>query len=278
MALPPLLVTKEEIEREREELRRLRVEYDLKWRDLYRVVLRIRYWQRRVATLESRFRELRLLGWPRLTGPERREYLELRDIRIPDAKARLAEWETRRTPIEEEIRRQRPIIRAAEEHLRRKVVEEFIGDEACSGYDIYYDPHAKIYRIRDPETHELIREDKKLAVALTASIETKVGHDVPITLEITAVTYVTKMGLTDLVTLDKAMEKTTMQWLRDQGWGALLHAFEKIGIEYNGETHVEAIKLYPFTVPDYPTLHFYVERKSRYIPKRIYEGEKTIGA
>lgn len=221
--------------------------------------------------------------------------LEARRIRYPPVSVVERAYITRRL---EEVAREREHILAEMRHIRttelavldeeidrerREIAkkippppappEELIGDESCSGYDIWFDLTDNIYRIRDPDTKELIREEDKIAVALTASIRTGKGHDVPIALEITAVTYITEMSLSEIVTLEKNLERTTMNWLRQEGWGALLPSFEKIGVELNGETHVDHVGLYPFSVPDHPEIHFYVERRSRYIKKRTYQGE-----
>jgi len=274
-----LLVSLKELQREKEELRRLREEYNAKWKRLRAIVYRVRHWERRIADLEDLLAALKA-GLPGTW----RAYVNVRDIRLPNARGRLFYWGEEREAKIREIIEEREVIRAAEAQIKLKVLEEWIGDEACSGYDIYYGMEYSeaegrevgVYQIRDPDTHELIRTDDKLAVAMSASISTDVGHDVPITLEIMAVTFVREMNLTDLTRLDTAMERATMDWLKEQGWGALLHAFEKIGVEYNGETHVKAVKLYPFTVPDYPTIHFIVERRSRYVKERTYEGEKEV--
>ena len=151
-----------------------------------------------------------------------------------------------------------------------------IGPEECSGYQIYYHPDEKIYKIRHPETNELIREDKKLAVEWTGTIDTNVGHDVPITLEITAVTYVTEADDTEISRIETEMDRRILKWLIETGWGPLARALEATSSAYNGETHVKTAKLYPFTVPDYPQMHILCERRSRYIPERTYEETVTI--
>lgn len=115
-------VSREEYEREVEELKRLREEYEPKWRRLYHIVSRIRYWERRIATLEARFAELRRIGWRYLHAPERREYLRIRDIELPKARAYWLGWDTERTGILTEIRRQRADIRRLEEEIARKIV------------------------------------------------------------------------------------------------------------------------------------------------------------
>lgn len=246
---------------------------------------------RRKRRLEREWRSLR----GRLGGLARSRSLLVRRLPYVDIIERVRIGE-RITAIDRESERLRTQMRhirdtelpmlneeidAERRELSEKILppplrEELIGDESCSGYDIYFDLDEKIYVVRDPDTRELIRREYKIAVALTASIRTGVGHDVPITLEITAVTYISEMDSADIITLERTLETETMNWLREQGWGALLRAFEKIGVEFNGETHVDAVGLYPFRVPDFPRVHFYVERRSRYIKKRYYEGEVSI--
>jgi len=115
-------VSREEYERQVAELNRLRGEYDAAWRRLYYVVSRIRFWERRIATLEARFAELRRIGWARLRAPERREYLRIRDVALPRARASLDRWDRERTAIISEIRRLREEIARLEAEIARKVV------------------------------------------------------------------------------------------------------------------------------------------------------------
>ena len=121
-------VPRAEYELEVRELRRLREEIEPKWRRLRAVVARVRFWESRIATLETRFVELRRIGWPRLRAPERREYREIRDRRLPEARVRHLLWGDERESIIIEIQRQRiPIIRLEEAiALKIVVVKEMI--------------------------------------------------------------------------------------------------------------------------------------------------------
>ena len=117
-----IFVSPEEIEREKEELAKLRATLDEVLRR-QRYLARMReYWERRLRTYEARFEELRRIGWPRLRAPERREYLRLRDELIPRARERLEFWRTEQDRhFKETIRPLMDKIREAEEELARKV-------------------------------------------------------------------------------------------------------------------------------------------------------------
>lgn len=285
-----------------------RREYDEKWRRLRQVTRNIRYWEKRIGTLNKRFADLRKTGWRNLKGPQRAEYQRIRGL-IPLGTARQMYWTDEQTTIINEINAERDkfnylrdsiatlraIIRderreysglklavdTLQEDIPRKVVEEFLGDESCSGNDIYWNPLRKEYTVRKPKTKEqligdLVRRDKRLGVTYTASIETGKGHDVPLTVEITTVTFVREMDSAAIADVERRLDQKTMQHMTEHGWSNLMDAFEKKGIEYNGEQHIKNIKLYPFTVPEYPMAHIYIERKSRYIPERKYEQDISL--
>ena len=174
--------------------------------------------------------------------------------------------------LDEEIERERRVI--AEKIVPPPVREERVADEECTGYDIFYDLDDKIYNIRDPETRELIRRENKICMELTASIETGGGHDVPVVVEITCTCYVKEKGLTDLIAAEKKVEASLREWLIEQGWANLIHAFIKEGVAYNGEEHVKAEARYPWFIPDYPKVHVLVEKKRP--RRRIYEGDFEV--
>jgi hypothetical protein len=159
--LSALKVSKEEYDREVEELKRLRNEYNAKWSRLYYIVSRIRYWETRIANLTSRLEELRRIGWIHLKGPERREYLHLRDVDIPRARAYRLGWDTERVSILTEIRREKEEIRRLEAEIARKVVvpvlhrikirlynEEISPDSPTGQFQGWFDIDA----IMDPKT------------------------------------------------------------------------------------------------------------------------------
>ncbi|MEM2568156.1 MAG: hypothetical protein QXH20_06795 [Candidatus Bathyarchaeia archaeon] len=286
-------VTKEEYELElrelarlRLELARLRAEFDEKWEKLRRCAANIRYNEARLAELTSRLEALRRIGWARLTGAERAEYLRLRDRLIPEARTRIAYWTSQRDAVIAEIYREMPEIRRLEEAVRteearikRKVIvvppkEEYIGDEECSGYDLYFNLDTRKYVVRHPTTKEIIREEEKICMELTASISTETGHDVPLIVEISATTLVKDMDLSRLLSAEKEVEEGLRRWLIEQGWGNVIHAYEKVGVAYNGEKHIIETGWYTWTVPNYPRVHVYVEKKE---PRRAeYEGEYTV--
>lgn len=351
----PRYVSREEYEAEIADLQRRRREYNGKWDNLRRIVANIRRWERVIADLEARYGELARTGWLRLRGPERREYLQIRDTRLPRARAYWMGWDTERTSIIAEIKREREDIRTVEAAIAskvvvviykltitvnnpewgttapapgsydyvekttasvtaipkegytldywqldgveyvphpgdtvnilmdknhtltailKKIIEELIADEECTGYDIFYDVERKKYVVRDPKTKEKIREENKICMELTASIETSEGHEVPVVVEITCTTYVKQMSLSELVKAEKAVEEGLRKWLIEQGWEALMHGFEKVGVAYNGEEHIKKAGRYTWFVHDYPRVNVLVEKKQP--RERTYKGEFTV--
>jgi len=157
------------------------------------------------------------------------------------------------------------------EFIRVPPEEEWISTEECSGLDIYYNTETKKYVIRDPDTLEKLREDKKIAMELTASIKTSGGHDKPVVVEITATTYLKEKDSAETIATEKQVNTALKDWLTEQGWERLIHAYEKVGVAYNGETHVKTVGRYPWEIPDHPKVHALVEKKK---PRsRTYEGE-----
>jgi ribosomal protein S25 len=152
--------------------------------------------------------------------------------------------------------------------------EELIGDEECSGYDIWFNLDTETYMVREPKTYRLIREERKICMELTYSIETHEGHEVPLIVEITTTTLVEKMGLSDLINVAKDIDRRLKDWLIENNWGNVIHAVTKTGEAFNGEKHIEETGWYPWIVPDYPRVYVYVEKKEP--RRREYEGEFTV--
>lgn len=148
---------------------------------------------------------------------------------------------------------------------------EWISTEECTGYDIYFNPETLKYIIRDPETKEIIREETKIAMELTASIKTSGGHDKPVVVEITATTYLKEKDSAEVIATEKQVNTALTDWLTEQGWERLIHAYEKVGSAYNSETHIRKVGRYPWEIPSYPKVHVLVEKKKP--RKRTYEGE-----
>lgn len=303
-----IAVAQKELSEAEKEFLRAREEYDAKWRRLRQVTRNMRYWQTRIATLTARYEGLRAIGWRYLRGTQRPEYQRLRGL-LPAAHARLMYWTDEQTTIINEINAERPRftylkdvilgisetlrelraeynsvkanIATLEDQISRKVIEEWLGDEACSGNDIWWNALNKQYVVRKPRTKgqligELVRREKKLGITYTASIETGKGHDVPLTVEITTVTLVREKDLAAIAEVERQLDRKTMDYMVQNAWANLMPSFEKKGIEFNGEHHILNIRLYPFKVPDYPTAHLLIERKSRYIPDRKYEADISL--
>jgi len=230
--------------------------------DYFRELSRLGVKTRRRRELRSEYyRTLALIRW----YPERREELLARAREIREAI----------TVLDEDIAYERELI-------AKKVIvpppppprEELIGDEECSGYDIWFNLDTRKYVVRHPETKAFIREEEKICMELTASIETHTGHEVPLIVEMTATTLVKDMSLSELVRAEKQVEGRLMEWLIEQGWGNVIHAFTKTAVAYNGQKHIEETKWYAWRVPDYPKVYVYVEKREPRVG--TYEGEFTV--
>ena len=190
-------VSKEEYERELRELGSLRREYDAKWASLRRIVANIRRWERIIADLETRFAELRRAGWPRLRALERREYLAIRDVRLPRARAYLLGWDTERTSIIIEIKREREDIRRLEAEIALKiiivvppkpivaVVDSITGHLIVYLDELFKDRQVWLYH---EERKEYIEPIQNVKIEYTFSVETE-GHE-DIFAEVTAWTII----------------------------------------------------------------------------------------
>jgi len=152
--------------------------------------------------------------------------------------------------------------------------EQFIADEECSGYSIYYDLDNEIYNVRDPDTKELIRSEEKICLELTASIDTHEGHDVPLTVEITTTSYVKQKTIGELVTTERDTEKALRDYLIAIGFENVIKGFVKEGVAYNGEKHIQQRGWYTWQVPDFGDTHAFIEKK--HPRERKYEGDFKV--
>lgn len=151
--------------------------------------------------------------------------------------------------------------------------EELIGDEEVTGLTIYYHTKKRKYMVRHPETAELVRVEDTLLIETTASLATDVGHDVPVNLEITAITTVTETSASEVFRITKEngpIELALILWMKqDLKFGALARAVDTIDHAFMGQSQ-EGTRGYPCPAPAYPTLGAWVERRSRYIGFRKY--------
>jgi hypothetical protein len=204
--------------------------------------------------------------------------------------------------------------------------EEYIGDEETTGFDIYYNVEEEKYKIRDSTVihiryrygryrpsqelkvpdeidkeeasrlvesgyaeWKLVRTEDKLLIEVTCSLEDYIeGHDIPITLELTGITLVEKMGIADISKLtarNSPIEKAVTKWLEDMvrdrplekpGWTKLAKSLiGTIDYAFMGQSE-EPKRGYPCPkgAPDYPKIGVWLERRSRYIEYRKYP---TVG-
>ena len=122
MAEEPIRVTSEDYKAEVEQLERWRAEYDRKFSEQYRITARIKYWTTRLTTLQGQFDELRRRGWVYLKGPERRDYLRLRDIMLPRARQKLGGWHAERGRLAGDLIKERYEILELEARIARKEI------------------------------------------------------------------------------------------------------------------------------------------------------------
>jgi DNA-binding Lrp family transcriptional regulator len=148
----------------------------------------------------------------------------------------------------------------------------YIGTEGKTGYDIYYSPRKKAYIITNPTTREKVREEHKIVVEYTGSIETgvrgKTGSFEFIDVEVTAITGVKEADENELKRIEREMDKAVQNylenpWVPGGGWGAAMKAFEKKGVNYNGLSIIEEQDHYGYPVPQYPTMAIHVEKTAK---------------
>ena len=139
-----------------------------------------------------------------------------------------------------------------------KIKLEFIGTEANTGNDLYYDPETGQYVEQEPTDGrgsglELRRGDY-LEIDETMSIETGEGHDLPFVCEITATTYVRGLGRRDIDFLVKdngTIQKTIDDFFHTmKGFDQIKSSVMKTGVEF---------KLKKGT-PEYPDVDVLVEK------------------
>lgn len=150
--------------------------------------------------------------------------------------------------------------------------EELIAPEEITGYNIYYHTQDLNYPIRHPDTNELIRTESELVIEITGSVETRTGHDVPMVLEITAITTVAEADLAEITRITRRngpIETAVINYLKGEGWGPLARALDTIDEAFLGKS-IEEMRGYPCVAPDYPTIAIWLERRSRFIRKRRY--------
>lgn len=275
-----------ELERNIKRRQDLLREYNRKW-------TRLRYQVRRIEEIELIIRYLedeldKARGKPR----EKRIREELADVRasitpyIARRERIIAdinfERDTYLRPLESRIRYLKEQIKLIIEELKKRPPipeEQWIGPEETTGYSIFYNTETKKYPIRDPETKELLRTEDILVIETTASVETNVGHDIPITLEITAITQVEYNEEKDkeydaaeidrITSPDGPIESGLILWLVRNGWGEVARAFDTIDHAFLGKTE-QPKRGYPCEPEFYPKIRVWLERRSRYVPHRRY--------
>jgi len=189
------------------------------------------------------------------------------------------------------------------------VIEEYIGDEEPTGLDIYYNTDEKKYKVREPDIihfradypphrtsetlkipdqikdtearklirlgyaeFKLVRTEDEIVIELTGSVETFEDHDVPCTLEITAITTVKEKDASEITRITRRegpMEEGLISWLVINAWGELARRLDTIDFAFIGKS-IEKKRGYPCVAPNYKKCAVWMERRSRYVARRRY--------
>jgi len=268
------LVPREEYERQEAEIRAMEKRLSELWRRWGRYAARRRW----ALVRELKRTAAAYLGLIRTTL---REALSLRGEL--EAARRLHERKVILTPELERLRREMretwEKLETEKRRLARKIIAEYISIEETTGYLIFYSHEMTRYLIANPDTRELLRIEKGIVIETTGAIETEVGStDTPISLEITAITNVEEMGLSDIeriIRADGPIESAILEWMKREGWGPLARKMdpESISHAFMGKAE-EPKRNYITTAPKYPKIAVWMERRSRYIPYRRYPVER----
>ena len=119
---------------------------------------------------------------------------------------------------------------------------EYIGIDAETGYQLYYNPEEKNYVSLEESTEQEadyknekyfkeVKRNNNLVVIWTGSIETGGGHE-PIAIELTAGMIVDEMGRDDIDRKEDEIDRAVRKWVLAKFGEKLSDLVIKIGIEY----------------------------------------------
>lgn len=111
-------VTREEFNGEVAHLKELTEKYSRKWGRLRQLVANVTRWETNVANLTRTLEELK-----RRLPASWREYRHIRDVELPKAKERLADWTSQRETYIAEMRSELDEILAERERIARKIIK-----------------------------------------------------------------------------------------------------------------------------------------------------------
>ena len=130
--------------------------------------------------------------------------------------------------------------------------EEYIGVDADTGHDIYYNRGTKEYVLRHKKTKEEIKRDVYLEVEETVSIDTEEGHEVPFVAEVSGSTRVKEMGRKELNKWEEEFQKSLDEFFHKQpGFDKIKSRAMKKGVEYRVGG----------TAPDWNVVDIVIEKK-----------------
>ena len=172
------------------------------------------------------------------------------------------------------------------EELAREIGLEYIGIDADTGRQLFFDTKRKLYVEMD-ERGRITYESEEIQLDETISVETPDGHDAPLTCEITARTKLRKFEKKILNAIRDGMQTQLDRWLKSQPYYPFppegvkrLAPFSDIRSTFNPlKTGVEwRIRVMPETQL-YPKALTITERTSRLYPewrRMPYEEFKAL--
>jgi len=153
--------------------------------------------------------------------------------------------------------------------LAKEIKLEFIGIDADTGREIYFDLAKKTYVEIDKKGRVTYRSDE-IQVDETISVETPEGHDAPLTCEVTTSFKVRRLEKKALDAIKRGVQAQLDRFLKAEpppGFERVKGAFPWIESSYDPlKTGVEIrIRVKPGTL-EYPKAHAIIERSSSLYP------------
>lgn len=169
----------------------------------------VRRWEEIRRNLRTKWK---ILNWT-VINPLDIKRVDRRTWRILD-ETYIPDYDTVFTEMIDYIRER---LREKDRIIASKLVKlEYIGVDAETGNDIYYDAARKEYVVRDERGVEIERGDT-LELDYTYSIETHTSHGKPVEFyaEITGKTFVKGKGRKGVEEVEKGIQRTLREWVKE---------------------------------------------------------------
>lgn len=169
----------------------------------------VRRWEEIRRNLRTKWK---ILNWT-VINPLDIKRVDRRTWRILD-ETYIPDYDTVFTEMIDYIRER---LREKDRIIASKLVKlEYIGVDAETGNDIYYDAARKEYVVRDERGVEIERGDT-LELDYTYSIETHTSHGKPVEFyaEITGKTFVKGKGRKGVEEVEKGIQRTLKEWVKE---------------------------------------------------------------